>query len=383
MNSVTRQDASRRLSRTMATEYRMLRMDLRTWLALLALGIALLFVSSQAPLLLEILWVLFGSMLLSLSIRPLAHALAKRRIPRAVTVIGVFILTGLVLALVGSLLVPTIRSEITVLQKSGPALVNQALSALSSAPLLGQLVPSTDVINQQIVQRLDAVLGTVISTAAGIGGLALDLLVVLILTFFLATDETLPQRTMIHWMPDSYEAGVRSLWARLESRLSRWVWAQAGIATYFAVIFSVGLTVLGVPFALTIGLLGGVLEIVPYLGGFVAVLLAMLSALSVQPILALWVVLFYTVVVELEAHIVAPALYGRIMGVHPAAALVALVVGAKAAGVVGALFAIPLAVVFIAVLEESRGPRQEATASSADRSGPPEESSSEAPDDTR
>jgi predicted PurR-regulated permease PerM len=362
----------------MMTERRILRMDLRTWLALLSLGVALMLVSSQAALLVEIFWVLFGSLLLSLSIRPLAHALAQRRVPRAVTVIGVFIASGLVLALVGSLLVPTISTEIGNLQTSGPDLIRQAMDKLSSTPLLGQLVPSTDVLIQDITQRMDAVLGTAISTAAGIGGLALDLLVMLILTFFLATDEDLPERTMVRWMPDAYEVNIRSLWARLEARLSRWVWAQAGIATYFAVIFSIGLTLLNVPFALTIGLLGGVLEIVPYLGGFVSLLLAMVSALSVEPILALWVFVFYTIVVEIEAHVVAPAFYGRIMGLHPAAALVALLIGAKAAGVVGALFAVPLTVVLVAILQETRGEKAQNRDPDRAGEGPPTESSGEA-----
>ncbi|MFN2166144.1 MAG: AI-2E family transporter, partial [Anaerolineae bacterium] len=121
----------------MVAERRILGIDVRTWLALLGLGIALMLVSSQAALLLEVFWVLFGSMLASLSIRPLAHALAKRRIPRAVTVIGVFILLGLVLALVGRLLVPTIGTEIDRLQTSGPALIGQAIDKLSSTPILG------------------------------------------------------------------------------------------------------------------------------------------------------------------------------------------------------------------------------------------------------
>jgi len=142
--------------------------------------------------------------------------------------------------------------------------------------------------------------------------------------------------------------------AGLRQRLSRWVWAQAAIALYFALIFSAGLALLGVPFALTIGLVGGVLEIVPYLGGITATLLAITSALTVSPWLALWVVVLYVVVVEIEAHIVAPALYGRVVGLHPALILVALVTGAKAKGILGIFFAVPILVVLTALLEELR-----------------------------
>jgi len=109
-----------------------------------------------------------------------------------------------------------------------------------------------------------------------------------------------------------------------------------------------------VPFAFTIGLVGGVLEIVPYLGGITATVLAITSALTVSPWLALWVVLLYAVVVEIEAHIVAPALYGRVVGLHPALILIALVIGAKAKGIFGIFFAVPILVVLTALLDEVR-----------------------------
>jgi predicted PurR-regulated permease PerM len=126
------------------------------------------------------------------------------------------------------------------------------------------------------------------------------------------------------------------------------------IASYFALVFSVGLTLLGVPFALSIGLVGGILEIIPYLGGAVAVSLAVLSALTVKPVLALWVILFYAIVVEVESHLVAPTFYGRIMGLHPVVVLLALVVGAKTQGVLGVFFAVPVVVVLGVIIQEAR-----------------------------
>jgi predicted PurR-regulated permease PerM len=67
-----------------------------------------------------------------------------------------------------------------------------------------------------------------------------------------------------------------------------------------------------------------------------------------------WVAVFYLVVVELESHIVAPALYGRVLNLHPAVVLLALVVGGKLGGVIGLLFAVPVVVVIAVLLEEAR-----------------------------
>jgi predicted PurR-regulated permease PerM len=124
------------------------------------------------------------------------------------------------------------------------------------------------------------------------------------------------------------------------------------VAVYLGVVSSVGLTWLSVPFALTIGLLGGVLEIVPYLGSTVALILAMISAFTVRPLLGLWVALFCAVVIEIKAHVLEPALYGHATGLHPAAVLIVLLVGVKAGGVIGVLFAVPVVVVLGALLEE-------------------------------
>jgi predicted PurR-regulated permease PerM len=331
---------------------RLWRLSLQAWMALLGLGVALWIIITHASLLVQVLWVLFGALLVSLAIRPLADLLARRRIPRVVTVLAVYVGIALLLSLVGSLLAPTITAEVARLESSGPALLEKAAAQIAAAPLLGKLIPSASVLIQNLGQRLDVVLQGTLSTVASLGSMALDLLVMLVVAFFLASDATLGERLLLNWIPRDYQPAIRDGWARMRPRLTRWIWAQVGIALYFAVVFSVGLAVLGVPFAFTIGLVGGILEIIPYLGGLVAVFFAVISALTVEPLLAVWVVVYYLVVTEIESHVVAPAFYGRIMGLHPAIVLLALLIGAKAGGIPGVLFAVPVTVVVAAVLQE-------------------------------
>jgi predicted PurR-regulated permease PerM len=333
---------------------RLWRLGLQAWTALLGLGLALWIIITHVALLMQVLWVLFGALLISLAIRPLADMLSRRRIPRGVTVLAVYVGIALLLSLVGSMLAPTITTEVDRLETGGPALLEKAAAQIAATPFLGKLIPSTTVVVQNLGQRLDVLLRGALSTAASLGGMALDLLVMLVVAFFLASDASLGERILHNWLPRDYQPEIKSVWARLRPRLTRWLWAQVGIALYFAVVFSVGLTLLGVPFAFTIGLVGGILEIIPYLGGFVAVFFAVISALTVEPLLAVWVVVYYLVVTEIESHVVAPAFYGRIMGLHPAVVLLALLIGAKAGGVLGVLFAVPVTVVVAAVLQEVR-----------------------------
>jgi predicted PurR-regulated permease PerM len=109
---------------------------------------------------------------------------------------------------------------------------------------------------------------------------------------------------------------------------------------------------LKVPFAITIGLVGGLLGIIPFVGGVIALILAALSALTVDPMLVLWVTLIFTALVEIEAHAIAPALYGRVTGLHPAVVVIAMLIGFKAGGLVGLIYSIPLAVIGSVLLSE-------------------------------
>jgi predicted PurR-regulated permease PerM len=85
----------------------------------------------------------------------------------------------------------------------------------------------------------------------------------------------------------------------------------------------------------------------------------------------LWVILLYTIVAEVQSHIVAPAFYGRAMHLHPAVILMALLVGVKVKGIIGIFFAVPVAVVLITLLQEVRAASLTPdTASRADKPGP-------------
>jgi predicted PurR-regulated permease PerM len=197
----------------------------------------------------------------------------------------------------------------------------------------------------------------VLSTVAGAGEITIDLLAVLVLAYFLAADISLGSRLLQSLTPAGYQPRAEDLLSRLRFRLTRWVWAQLAIALFFALAFGIGATLLGVPFALTIALVGGVLEIIPYVGGAVAMTLGVFSALTVNPWLALWVFVLYLVIAQVQSHIVAPAFYGRAMDLHPAVVLVALLIGAKAGGLVGVFFAVPIAVVLITLLQEWQSAR--------------------------
>ena len=95
------------------------------------------------------------------------------------------------------------------------------------------------------------------------------------------------------------------------------------------------------------------LEIIPYVGGFITIVLAVLIAATTGKLwLIIAVVVWYAIIVNLEAHIVAPKLVGEIVGLHPLVVVLALFLGAEVLGILGALLAVPIAVIVQALLDE-------------------------------
>jgi predicted PurR-regulated permease PerM len=350
-------------------EVRSWRISTRNWLLLFALGLALWWTIHHMPGIAQVLVILFGAILLDLAMRPIVDALQHRHIPRWATVVLIYLVLLAVLGLAGSVIAPAIVSEISSLQTQGPALVQSALAQLRSIPWLAELVPSGSSLVQNLGNGLSSLFGTLVGAVSGVGSSLIDVLVVFVLAFFTSIDGQLGEH-LLQWVSGSNRAGVRRLGGRMGRQLARWVWAQLGIAIYFGTVFGGALALIGVPYALAIGLAGGVLEIVPYLGGATALFLAVLSALSVRPLLVLWVVLAFTVIAEAESHILAPLLFGRVTGLSPAAILVALVVGLKVAGILGVFFAVPTTVVLLVLLHEVRSPQ--ASADNKDDAGLPD-----------
>jgi len=328
-----------------------IRISAATWLSLFLLGFALWFTATYIDILFELTWILFGALLLGLAMRPIATKLSTWHIPRGITVAGIYAGLFVLIATLMILMSPVIRDDWTLLQNDGPLLWQQVQSRLTGVAF-DQWLPSADTISRDLVQALSAVLNSAIGTLTGLGRLLLDLLVIMILAYFYTTELELEDKIIDRWIPLDHQPRVRQLFLGVQEKLALWVWAQGAFAVLSGIVFGLLLALMGVPFAWTIGLIAGLLSVIPYLGAIIATFLGALSALSVGPWLALWVVILFTAIFVVESHVLAPIVYGRAIGLRSAVVLLALFIGAKAQGIVGIFFAIPIVVVLAAIGQE-------------------------------
>lgn len=330
------------------------RLGPQLWFGIFSLCFAIWATITQIGLVGEVVAVLFGSFLISLAMRPAADFLSRWKVPRGVTVILIYLLVLTLLGMIGGFAGSALGEQAVQLIENTPTLIQKSADRLQTIPFVGQLFPSLDSVAQGISRGVQALASALLGAATGAGRFIVELLMVLFIAFFFTTDVGIGERIIDMWFPDRYKDRIRAVALNATERLKRWVGAQVVLIAYFTVVYGAGLLIIGVPFAPGIALIGGLLELVPYVGGITALVLSVVAALTVSPTLVIWVLVLYIVVAQIESNIVLPHLYGQAVDVHPTIVLVALFIGSRVGGIFGALFAVPAVVVVAAIIKEFR-----------------------------
>ncbi|GAB5602224.1 AI-2E family transporter [Thermus sp. FJN-A] len=180
---------------------------------------------------------------------------------------------------------------------------------------------------------------------------ASELTLALVLAVMISLEPHLVARVAPYLPGSGWAEVLEGTW----QRMGYWARAQFLIALSFALLFGGWLLVLGVPSPFALGVLGGVLEVVPLVGGIVTATLAALVALSAQgPLVALLVLAGYGGIALLEGKVLIPYIYGRTVGFHPALVLLAIFAFGKLFGFLGIFLAVPMTILGAGILQHWR-----------------------------
>ncbi len=302
----------------------------------------------------QVVLLLVVAALLAYALAPLVTALA-RVIPRfaAILIVYLVVLTGIGFLLY--LVVQSAVAQITALAHSIGSLVTPAHPG-QLAPLEQILKPfgvssaQIDSARGQLVTQLEGLSGSIIPLLTGVAGAALDVIVVLILSIYLLIDGS----KIVVWLrsdlPTNYRSRVRFFLNTLQRIVGGYIRGQLIMSTLIGVLVGVGLLIIGVPYALLLGVLAFFLEFIPTLGTLTSGAICVLVALSRGWVSALIVLLYFVIVHIFEGDVVGPRIIGKAIGLHPIVSMVALIAGAELFGIWGALFASPVAGILQAVI---------------------------------
>ena len=179
-----------------------------------------------------------------------------------------------------------------------------------------------------------------------------DLVLVLFLAVYLAADPATYRNGLLLLLPKGARARVGDAFDAAGTALRKWLMGQLVAMLFVGVLTAIGLWIAGVPLAIPLGILSGVLDFVPVIGPLVAAIPGVLIALGQGPQVALYAIIVYVVVQFIEGNIVMPMAQKWAVAMPPALALVAIVAFGVIFGIPGVLFALPLTVVLTVLVQK-------------------------------
>lgn len=295
-----------------------------------------------------IVLVLLLTLLFSVLISGPVDYLARRGVGRGIGTVIVLTALAAVLALIGVSLGSVVESQVQELVEQAPELLAAVQSQLEQ--LRAALGLETGFFQPDPQQILDSarnfLSGGTFSAFVSVGASVVNVLsfglVILIATIYSVARPSPLVNGLVALFPAGRRPRVREIMFEMYKAVQRWFLGQLVSMFIIGLLFTIGLSIIGVPFALLLGLLSGLLAFIPFVGPLISIIPPILLALVEDPIMALWVVAAYGVVQFVEGNIVQPMVMSRAVSLHPAVIVFAILIMGTLFGFVGVFFAIPL-----------------------------------------
>jgi predicted PurR-regulated permease PerM len=297
----------------------------------------------------DVLMIIFVALFLAILLDPLADRFEKRKIPRVLAVLLVYVILISFISLIVVLIIPPITTQFQQLTDKIPTYWEKVKS-LSSEEFLtkydsGALQKGFKSIEENLTQGIFTGIG-------GIFGGIVSFFLVLVLALYMVVEEKELKGIARSLIPAQYQPYLFQTAGRIKEKMGAWLRGQLILCFIIGLGVFIGLTVLGVEYALVLGLIAGLLEMIPYVGPWTAAALAIFIALGQSPALALLVLIYFVVLQQAENNLLVPKVMQKAVGLNPIISILAVITGAKLAGFIGVLFAIPVASALSILLQD-------------------------------
>lgn len=298
----------------------------------------------------DIVLLIVFSLVISILFNPLIDFFQRRGVARALSTGLVFCLIFGILGFSVYLISLSFISEIRQLttdfsqyfERLSPPLRGLGFEAFEDVEVfVGSLEKWFRGASSSILAALSAVFGGVVSA-----------FLVFFLAFFFSLEEKWMEKAIRFIFPKKYENLALSLWSRSQKKITGWFGVRVLTSLFVGLATFVALKIFKVDYALSLGLFAGITNIIPYLGPILAGLVITLLVLLDDWLKALFVLLVFALIQQVEGNIISPILTKKIVGLPASLVLVALVVGGQLFGFLGVILAIPLAGILFDFLTE-------------------------------
>jgi len=280
---------------------------------------------------------------------PLVEALDKLKIPRTISIAISFVLSLVVILVILLWLIPIFVNNIRDLTTVLPEMFEEIFLNLKGfiernipSGWQQELLKELDNSLAKAQDRLTQALYNFISTLPKTISIILDVLLAWILSFYILKDKEQLVSNLKYFFPKSIRGEMVCFFRDIHRVVLRFIQGQVLIAVILSILETLGLYLVGMPYAPLLGFIGGLSNIIPYFGPYIGAVPALAVALTISPWKAVWAAAVFLIVQQLDNIYLSPRIMEGKLGLHPVTTILAVIVGGKLFGMAGLLFSVPL-----------------------------------------
>lgn len=301
----------------------------------------------------EILVVVLIAAILATGLSPVVERLAhrtwtrrRRRLPRSAAIALVYLGVLVALVLAGGLLITPIVAESRQFVETAPEFYQGLRAMLAGFQQRYAWLPDLTALLDRLPHeagRLTAYVGAATGVAFRVFGVVVSAITALILSIYMLLEGPTIKQGFLWLFPRQRRGQIEAVLGHVGLKFGGWLRGQLLLGLIIGAAAGLGTWAIGLPYPLLLGLAAGVTELIPMIGPVLGAVPAVLVALFGSTWQVVAVVVFFTVIQQIEGNILVPRVMKKAVGLSPLLTIVAIMIGAKLMGVLGALLAVPVA----------------------------------------
>ncbi|AUG56440.1 MAG TPA: AI-2E family transporter [Ruminiclostridium sp.] len=300
------------------------------------------------------------ALVLAYILNPLVNFIEKGKVKRVFAILIVFLSICIFVVSIFAIIIPKFAKDISVfITEEIPAIfnfVNKAIDDFKSGNLFKIPEVLYDYINidnelkkiAKVISNAFSQLSTIIVEGTGT---LLDIVLTPIIAFYYLKDKDIIINTFMKPINNNKRDKLKVIAKEIDTVLGGFIRGQLVIAVFVGILTGVGCKILGVPHSLTIGLVAGITNVIPYFGPWIGGILPVILAIMDSPIKALWVAIMIVIVQQLESAFISPQVMSRSVGLHPLLVMFSVLFFGKAFGIIGMIIGVPLTATIIVIVK--------------------------------
>jgi predicted PurR-regulated permease PerM len=292
----------------------------------------------------EVVVILIFSFILTSALNPLSDKLEKR-MPRILGITFIYLAMVLIFSILLLLVIPALVNQIGVFLKNIPMILEQLLR---NTNLTSHAQDVTNILDSQL-SNLSA---NILNITSNIFNSVSAIIFTGVLSFYLLLEHRQLEKRLLNFFPQKDQERIFQLLLKIENKLGAWLRGELVLWLSIGLLAWLGLTVIGIEFAIPLAIIAGSLEIIPAIGPTIAIIPAALVALISSPLQGILTIVWYLMVQQTENAFLVPRIMSSAVNLNPLVVLLSILIGSKLMGVTGILLAVPTVAVLSTLFDD-------------------------------